>query len=397
MQLAKRAAGISPSPTLAITARAKQMQKQGIDIIGFGAGEPDFDTPEHIKKAAIDAIEQGFTKYTPAAGIDELRRAICVYLEQSQGLFYNPNQVVVCSGAKHALYNIFQVLLDSGDEVIVPAPYWVSYTEQIKLADGRPVIVETSEKDGFILTIEELKKAISPKTKALIVNSPSNPTGAVYTLEQLRKIADLAIKHDFYIISDEIYNEIIYSGEKVPSIASLGEEVKKRTIIVNGVSKTYSMTGWRIGYALGEEKIIKAIGDLQSHSISNPTSFAQKAVVDALLGNQEFVSMMVNEFRERRNYMVQKLNSISGISCLVPPGAFYVFPNISGVIGKCFNGKEITDSLTLAELLLTEAKVAVVPGSAFGNDHHIRLSYATSLDKIKKGLERIEKFIRELN
>lgn len=397
MQLARRAAGISPSPTLAITARAKQMQKQGIDIIGFGAGEPDFDTPEHIKESAILAIKQGVTKYTPASGINELKEAVCFYLERNQRLNYESNQVVICSGAKHALYNIFQVILNPGDEVIVPAPYWVSYPEQIKLADGIPVVVETFEEDGFILNSEKLKKAITDKTKALIINSPSNPTGAIYSEKQLKELAVLAIENGFYIISDEIYNQIFYEEQAVKSIASLGEDIKQQTIIVNGVSKTYSMTGWRIGYAIGEQKIIKAIGDLQSHSTSNPTSFAQKAAIDALLGEQSFISMMVKEFKERRDYMVNKLNQIPGINCLMPSGAFYVFPNIAGIIGKRFKGKEIKDSLTLAELLLLEANVAVIPGSAFGNDHHIRLSYATSFEKVKKGLERIARFMSELN
>ncbi|HHV72268.1 MAG TPA: pyridoxal phosphate-dependent aminotransferase [Clostridia bacterium] len=396
MRLAKRAAAISPSPTLAITAKAKEMQKQGIDIIGFGAGEPDFDTPEHIKQSAIAAIEQGFTKYTPAAGIEELRQAVCVYLKGSQGLIYKPSQVVICSGAKHALYNIFQVILDPGDEVIVPAPYWVSYPEQIKLAEGNPVIVETTESEGFILTPEKLRKTITPKTRALILNSPSNPTGAIYNEEQLLEIARLALEYGFYIISDEIYNEIIYDGRSFKSIAALGEEIKQQTIIVNGVSKTYSMTGWRIGYAVGEETIIKAITDLQSHSTSNPTSFAQKASVDALLGDQAFVRIMVQEFKKRRDYMVEKLNGMPGIECSCPPGAFYVFPNISGLIGKKHNDQEIKGSLSFAELLLQKARVAVIPGIAFGNDNHIRLSYATSFEKIKQGLERIERFVWEL-
>lgn len=395
MRLAKRAAAISPSPTLAIDAKAKGMKKRGLDVIGFGVGEPDFDTPEHIKQAAIQAIEEGFTKYTPVAGIDELREAICRKLKNDQGLEYSPQEIIVSSGAKHSLYNAFQVLCEEGDEVILPAPYWVSYWEQIKLAGGIPVVVQTKEENGFKLTAQQLRDNLTEKTKILILTSPSNPTGAVYTREELEALANIVVEKELFVISDEIYEKLIYDGKSHVSIASLGEKIKELTVIINGLSKGYSMTGWRIGYAAGKQEIIKAMTNFQSHATSNPTSIAQKAGVEALNGSQEPVAAMVKEFVKRRDYMVERLNQIPGISCLKPGGAFYVFPNVASFYGKTIRGKEITDSLVLAEVILEEAKVALVPGAAFGVRDYLRLSYATSLESIMEGLNRIEALLKE--
>lgn len=395
MKLAKRAEAISPSPTLAIDAKAKAMKKAGLDIIGFGVGEPDFDTPEHIKEAAVKAIEEGFTKYTAVAGIDELKEAICAKLQRDQGLTYTPQQIIVSSGAKHSLYNAFQVLCDEGDEVLLPSPYWVSYCEQIKLAGGIPVVVETKEDNGFKLTGEELSQAITPKTKVLILNSPSNPTGAVYSKEELETIARILVEKNIFVISDEIYEKLIYDGNQHVSIASFGEKIKDLTIIINGLSKAYSMTGWRIGYAAAHEKIVKAMTNFQSHATSNPTSVAQKAGVEALNGPEEPLAEMLKEFKKRRNYMVENLNKIPGITCLCPGGAFYVFPNVSAYYGKTIRGKKITDSTALAEVLLEEGKVALVPGEAFGVKDYLRLSYATSLENIMEGIRRMEALLQE--
>jgi len=395
MKLAKRAAAISPSPTLAIDAKAKAMKKNGLDVIGFGVGEPDFDTPEHIKKAAVEAIQQGFTKYTPVSGIDELKEAICQKFKREQGLEYRPQEIIVSSGAKHSLYNTFQVLCDEGDEVILPAPYWVSYWEQIKLAGGIPVIVPTKEENGFKLTAEELKSALTDKTKILILTSPSNPTGAVYTKAELEALAQILVEKGIFVISDEIYEKLVYDGQSHVSIASLGEKIKELTVIINGLSKGYSMTGWRIGYAAGNQEIIKAMTNFQSHATSNPTSISQKAGVEALNGPQEPVAAMLKEFTRRRDYMVERLNQIPGISCLKPGGAFYVFPNVASFYGKTISGKKIKDSTDLAEILLEEAKVALVPGIAFGVQDYLRLSYATSLENIVEGINRIESLLQE--
>ena len=405
MKLAKRTTLISPSPTLAITAKAKQMKSQGIDVIGFGAGEPDFDTPVYIKESAKKSIDEGFTKYTPTSGIEELKKAICEKFKRDNGLDYEPSQIIVSCGAKHSLFNAIMCLCEKGDEVILPSPYWVTYLEQIKLSGAKPVIIETNEKYNFKFLHKTLKHAITPKTKCLILNSPSNPTGMVYNKDELKAIADLAVKNDFYVISDEVYEKLIYEGEHI-SIASLGPEIKDRTIAINGVSKTYSMTGWRIGYAAGTKELISAMGNLQDHSTSNPTSISQKAALAALLssphagervpiqdGRGEGLTLMVAEFRKRRDYMVEKLNSIPGISCLKPHGAFYAFPNISKLIGKTIKGKKITGSMSLTEVLLNEARVAVIPGIAFGADKYVRLSYATSMENIKEGLKRIEEIM----
>ncbi len=394
--LSKRAQSISPSPTLGITARAKAMKADGIDIIGFGAGEPDFDTPDHIKQEAIQALAEGFTKYTPTAGIPGLKQAVCDRFKIDVGLDYEPSQVIVSCGAKHSIYNIIQVLCEEGDEVIIPAPYWVSYPEQVRVAQATPVIMDTDEKSGFKISPESLSQSITSKTKLLILNSPSNPTGAVYTPGELEAIAKIVVEKGIWVISDEIYDKLLYDGLQYVSIASLGPEIKAKTLVVNGVSKAYAMTGWRIGYVAGDKDVIGAMSNLQDHSTSNPTSIAQKAALAALTGPQEMVQQMVVEFEKRRNFMVERLNQIQGFSCLLPPGAFYAFVNISGVLGKSFNEKPVKGSMDLTELLLTEAKVAVLPGSPFGADSFLRLSYATSMENIVAGLDRIEEMVSRI-
>ena len=382
--LSKRAQGVAPSPTLAITAKVRQMRQEGIDIVGFGAGEPDFDTPEHIKEAAVKALREGMTKYTPTTGIPELKKAICEKFRRDNGIDYTPNEIIVSVGAKHSLFNAIMALVDPGDECIIPAPYWVTYPEQVKFAGGVPVFVETKESNGFRLTADQVAEAVTPKTKLLILNSPCNPTGACVAPEEIRKIAELAVEKGFYVISDEIYEHLIYTDVRPLSIASLGPEAKKQTITVNGVSKTYSMTGWRIGYAGGDAEIVAAMGRIQDQSTSNPTSFVQPAVIAALEGSQECVAQMREEFAKRRKVLVDGLNSIPGIHCANPDGAFYVFPRVSDLYGGEINGSD-----AFAEYLLKEAQVAVVPGSGFGADEHVRLSYATSMANIQKGLERI--------
>ncbi|AWI04022.1 pyridoxal phosphate-dependent aminotransferase [Clostridium drakei] len=396
MILSKKAQQIQPSITLAITAKAKKMKSEGIDVIGFGAGEPDFNTPENIQNAAIGAIKQGFTKYTAASGITELKEAIANKFYKDNGLKYNSSQIIISTGAKQCLANAFSATLNPGDEVIIPIPYWVSYPELVKLADGVPVFIETSEANNFKYDIKDLEKAITDKTKIILVNSPNNPTGTVYTKEELTAIAELAKKHDLIILSDEIYEKLIYGDEKHISIGSLSEDAYNRTITINGVSKTYSMTGWRIGYAAANEEIIKLMSSLQSHTTANPNSIAQYASVAALNGDEEQIEKMVKEFRNRRDYMVKKINEIENLSCTEPKGAFYVMMNISKTFGKKSNECEIKDSLTFSQALLEKKKVAVIPGIGFGMDNYVRLSYATSMDNIKSGLDRIEKFITEL-
>lgn len=331
MKLSNKVMDITPSSTLAITAKAKQMKAEGIDVVGFGAGEPDFDTPDHIKKAAIEAIEDGFTKYTPAAGTLELKKAICDKFKTENGLEYKLNQIVISNGAKHSLTNTFMAILNPGDEVIIPAPFWLSYPQMVKLSDGVPVIAYTKKENNFKITIEELDEVITGRTKALIINSPSNPTGVVYSEEELRAIADFAVKHDLYVVSDEIYEKLIYDGTKHISIASFNEEIYKRTIVINGVSKSYSMTGWRIGYLAAPEDVAKAISNMQSHATSNPNSIAQKATLAALTGSQACVEEMRKEFEIRRNYMVERLSQISFFSIIEPKGAFYVVIDLSNI------------------------------------------------------------------
>jgi aspartate aminotransferase len=387
MRLSARVQGIANSPTLAITAKAKALKEEGREIISLGAGEPDFETPAHVKEAAIKAIEEGFTTYTATVGIQELREAICSSCKAERGLEYTSDQVIVSSGAKSSLFNAIQALVDEGDEVILPAPYWVSYPEQIKFAGGNPVVVETSEDNKFKMTVAEFKAAITDKTKLVIINSPSNPTGAVYTKDELEGIAQIAVEKDIFIISDEIYRKVSYNQDVV-SIATLGEEVKERTIIIDGVSKAYAMTGWRIGYAIGPKEVIKAMGRLQSHSTSNANSIAQKASLAAIAGTQEPTHKMVEAFKARRDIITDGINNIKGLKVGRPEGSFYIFVNVKELLGK-----EIKDDYQLVEMLLEEAGVATVPGSAFGMAGYIRLSYATSEAEINEAIKRIAKFV----
>lgn len=390
MSLAKRVMNIKPSPTLAVDAKAKAMKAEGIDVVGFGAGEPDFDTPDNIKEAAVKAIRDGFTKYTPVPGTDELKDAIINKLKNDNGINYGRPEIIVSTGAKHSLYNVAQALYGPGDEVIIPSPYWVSYPDQVLLNDATPVIVETKEEEGFVLTADAFEKAITTRTKALILNSPSNPTGLGYDEAALRAIAEVAVKNGIYVISDEIYEKIVYDGFRHRSIASLGDGIKALTITINGLSKSHAMTGWRLGYAAGPKDVIASMTKIQSQSTSNPCSITQKAAVEALRGPQDFIGVMVAEFDKRRRVIVDRLNSMPGVSCPNPKGAFYAFPRVSSYYGKGFKGKTINGSADLAAYLLDEAKVAVVSGDAFGADAYIRLSYATSMAVIEKGLDRIE-------
>lgn len=393
MILSQKAKRISPSLTLAITAKAKKMRADGIDVIGFGAGEPDFNTPLNIQDAAIDAIQNGQTRYTAASGIVELKKAIVDKFKRDNNLNYKTSQIVVSTGAKQCLANAFQAILNPGDEVLIGAPYWVSYPELVQLSDGVPVFVDTEEKNSFKLTVTALEKALTKNTKAIILNSPNNPTGTTYTKNELKEIADFAKKNDIIIISDEIYEKLLYGEEGHVSIASLSEDAYNRTIVINGVSKAYAMTGWRIGYAAASEEIISLMSNIQSHTTSNPCSISQYAALEALLGDQGEVEKMKVEFKKRRDYMVDRINSIKNLSCVKPEGAFYVMINISNILNKEYEGAVIKDSLQFSDLLLEKEKVAVVPGIAFGVDNYVRLSYATSIKNIEEGLNRIESFV----
>jgi aspartate aminotransferase len=397
VKLAARVAKIKPSETLAITAKANALRAEGRDVIGFGAGEPDFDTPANIKSAAIKAIEAGFTKYTPVGGTDELKDAVIAKLRRDNALEYKRSQVVVSCGAKHTLYNLAQSLFEDSDEVIIPAPYWVSYPDIVVLAGGQPVIVNTLEKEGFKMKPEQLKAAITGRTRAVVINSPSNPTGAAYSPAELKALAAVLLDKEIFVISDDIYEKIIYATFPFANIATVEPKIKDRTIVVNGVSKAYAMTGWRIGYAAGPEQIIAAINKIQSQNTSNPASISQKAAVEALNGDQDVVGKMVSEFRIRRDVIVQMLNDIPDVKCLSPEGAFYVFPNVSKIYGRSYKGKKITNSTELIDYLLDEVNVATVPGAAFGSDNHIRLSYATSLKNIEEGLKRVKNAIAKLD
>jgi len=396
MILSVKNQSISESLTLSIDAKAKKMLSEGYDVIGFGAGEPDFPTPDFIINAAKEALDQGMTKYTPSSGTLKLRQAICRKLERDNNVSYTPDEIIVSNGAKHALYNIFQALLNPGDEVIIPQPYWLSYPEMVKMADGIPVYVDTCEENNFKITPESLEKAVTSKTKAFVLNNPSNPNGCVYTRDELEKIAQLAVKYGFYIISDEIYEELVYDGMSHTSIASLNESIKRLTLTVNGMSKAFSMTGWRIGYTAGPKEVIKVMGNIQSHATSNPNSIAQYASAVALDAPKDCISSMVLEFDKRRRYMADRINSIPLLSCKLPKGAFYIMMNISQAIGKQYNNTKIEGSLSFADALLDSKKVTVVPGIAFGADNFVRLSYAVSMEKIQKGLDRIEEFMKEL-
>ncbi len=397
MSLAKRVSLIKPSPTLALEARAKAMKKEGIDVISFSAGEPDFDTPEGIKEAAIRAIKEGFTKYTPSSGIEELRQAVADKLAKDLGLSYKSKEVLISCGAKHSLYNIAMALFEEGDEVIIPAPYWVTFPEQVLLSSAKPVIVDAFEDDGFLLKPELFESVITPKTKALILNTPSNPVGSAYDRTHLEKIAEIAVRNNIYIISDETYSEIVYDGFKQVSIASLNKKIFDLTIVVSCASKSYAMTGWRIGYAAGPPYLIEAMGNIQSQSTSNPASISQKAAVEAFSGRYaDFINMMVERFDRRRHYIVNRLRNITGITCFLPQGAFYVFPNVKEILGKMFENTVIDSTVKLTEYLLNEAKVAAVPGDAFGAPGYMRLSFASSMENIEKGMDRIENAIRNL-
>ena len=396
MSVSQRARNIVPSATLTIAATARRMRAQGIDVIGFGSGEPDFDTPDHIKEAAIQAIQEGFTKYTATGGIDELKDAVVTRLKRDNGLVYSRDQILISCGGKHSLFNVFQALLESGDEVIIPAPYWVSFPEQVKLCDAKPVFAHTHEHEGFRLHRGLVEPLLNSRTKILVLNSPCNPTGAALTPSELQGLADLATEWGFWILSDETYDSLAYDGYQHVSIASLGDRVYAQTILVNSLSKAYAMTGWRVGYTAGPKDIIKAMDALQSQETSNPTSIAQRAAVVALTGAQEATHRMREEFDRRRRVIVERLNAMPGISCLSPQGAFYVFPNVSGMYGKHYAGTIIRNSTDFTTYLLETARIAVVPGVEFGSDAHIRFSYATSMSNIEKGMDRMAEAVRQL-
>ncbi|TYR76655.1 pyridoxal phosphate-dependent aminotransferase [Rossellomorea vietnamensis] len=390
MELAHRVSALTPSTTLAITAKAKEMKSQGIDVIGLGAGEPDFNTPDHIMTAATDSMYDGHTKYTPAGGLPQLKEAIINKFKKDQGISYDPSQVMVTSGAKHGLYTLFQVLLNEGDEVVIPTPYWVSYPEQVKLAGGSPVFIEGKEENEYKITPDQLKNAVTDKTKAVIINSPSNPTGMLYSRDELEALGRVCLDHNILIVSDEIYEKLVYGENSHVSIAEISPELKEQTVVINGVSKSHSMTGWRIGYAAGDARLIKAMTNLASHSTSNPTTTSQHGAIAAYEGTQEPVEDMRKAFQDRLGIVIEKLNAIPGFTCIKPQGAFYLFPNVKEA--ALLTGHESVDDFTKA--LLEEAKVAVIPGSGFGSPDNIRLSYATSLDSFEKALERIHSFVK---
>ncbi len=399
--LSQRALNAAPSPTLAITAKANALKASGKDVVSFGAGEPDFDTPQNVKDAAITALEKGDTKYTPSSGTVALKDAIAAKLKRDNGLTYSRNEIIVSCGAKHSIYNLMQAMLDPGDEVVIPAPYWVSYPEQVKLADGVPVIVTAGESTGFLSTASQIERVLTPQTKMVVINSPSNPTGAVYTPNALREIAELCAGRGIYLMSDEIYEKILYSGSEFVSPASLSEDIKKLTITINGFSKAHSMTGWRLGYAAADLDIVAAMSKIQDQSTSNPTSITQAAGVEALNGPQGSVEAMRQAFEERRNWVVPALNAIPGIECTTPGGAFYVFPNVSALYGKNWTPdgdapRTLGGSDDFAAYLLEKYEVAVIPGSGFGADANIRLSYATSMANIQKGVARIAEAVAAL-
>ncbi|MBW2148421.1 MAG: pyridoxal phosphate-dependent aminotransferase [Deltaproteobacteria bacterium] len=392
MRVADRMNRIPASQTMAITMKAMEMKARGIDVIGFGAGEPDFDTPKNIKDAAIRAIEEGFTKYTQVGGIPELKKAVCEKFRHDNGLEYTPDNIVVSAGGKHSLYNLFHVLFQKGDEVIIPAPYWVSYPPIAILAEATPVILPTNEEGSFKLTPGALEEAITPRTRGLVINSPCNPTGAAYTRSEMENLMEAVLKHpDIWVISDDIYEKIVYDGLEFVNPANIGEEAKARTIVLNGVSKSYAMTGWRIGYAAAPKEIAAAMSKLQGQNTGNPCSIAQKAAVEALAGSQDSVEAMRREFQKRRDYIVNAFNQIPGVSCFNPQGAFYVFPNISSLLGREIRGKTLSNSTAFSEFMLEEARVALVAGEAFGAENYIRLSYATSMENIQEGMRRIRK------
>ena len=396
LTLSKKAQAVKPSSTLAITAKANELKAKGLDVVGFGAGEPDFNTPANICDAAISAIHAGFTKYTPAAGTVELKQAICKKFENFNKLHYEPNQIVVSNGGKHSLTNIFSAILNPGDEVIIPAPFWLSYPEIVRLADGVPVIVRCGKEQGYKMTAEQLAAACTENTKAVVLNTPNNPTGMIYTREELEALAKVIVEKDIYCVADEMYENLIYEGYEAVSIASLNEEIYKRTITCSGVAKSYAMTGWRIGYTGSSAEIAKLMGSVQSHQTSNPNSIAQKATVEALLGPQDTVQEMNKEFDKRRIYMYERVAKMDLVDALKPLGAFYVFIDVSKLLEKSYKGEKIADVGKLAKILIEDYMTAVIPCADFGFDDHIRLSYAISMEQIKKGLDRIEQFIKDL-
>jgi aspartate aminotransferase len=396
-QLADRTKLIKPSVTLAIAAKAGKLRAEGVDVVNFSAGEPDFDTPEHIKAAAVEALRKGMTKYTDVKGIEPLRQAVADSYRRDHDLSYRKEDVLVSCGAKHSVYNIFQAVVNPGDEVVIPAPYWVSYSDMALLAGGVPKLVPSDEASGFRVTAEQLRAALTPHTRVFVLNSPCNPTGATYNRDELLALTSVLEKHDCLILADDIYEKIIYDGFQVHNILTLNPALRERTIIVNGVSKSYAMTGWRIGYALGASDVIAAASKIQSQSTSNPTSIAQFAALEAIRGPQDEVAAMVREFQRRRDVIVDRLNAIDGISCRKPEGAFYVFPNIGALLNKSNRGKKLSSPCDIADYLLEEAKVAAVPGEDFGSNAHIRFSYATSLEDIEKGCARIREAVRKLN
>ena len=393
--VSKIAEAVRASTTLAVDSLAKQMKADGLDVVGFGTGEPDFNTPDNINMAGIRAICDGKTKYTPAAGIIPLRKAIAQRLKEDCGVDYDYTQIVVASGAKHSVYIALAAITNPGDEIIIPAPFWVSYYEMVRMVGGTPVIVEAGEEQNFKITAQQLEAAITDKTKCLMLNNPSNPTGMIYSAEELRAIADVCVKHDLYILADEIYYQLIYDGIEFTSIASLGEEVKERTLLINGVSKSYAMTGWRVGYCAANKTLAKIMSNFLSHSTGAPSTISQWASVEALTGPQEGIEAMRLAFLERRDYIVKRINSIPGVSCIVPNGAFYVMMNIEQLIGKTLGRKLIENDDDFAVALLEKALVAVVPCSGFGMKNFVRWSYAASMENIEKGLDRLEKFVTE--
>ena len=389
-------AGISPSATEETSFMANKLKRQGIDIISFAQGEPDFDTPDNIKKAAIIAINEGFTKYTDVPGIPELRKAVADKFKRENGIEYESSQILICNGGKQALYEVFRTICEEGDQVLIPTPCYVSYAEQIKLAGAEPVFFKTKEENNFRPTFEEVKANLTPRTKAFIMNSPNNPTGSIVEKEQQKKIAKLLVDRGVFMITDEVYEHLIYDGRNHISVASLGKKEKEMSITVNSVSKTYAMTGWRVGYVAGPREIIKAMSNLQGHATGNVNSIAQKATIEALIGTQEPVKNMVKEYGKRREYMVNRLNKIEGIRCQYPDGAFYTFPNVTSLYGKKYNGNIIGNDVDVAKFFLEKAHVAVVPGVAFNYSGYVRFVFAKSMEEIKEGLDRIEKAIEEL-
>ena len=392
--ISKIAAAIAPSATVAVDSLAKQMKADGIDVIGFGAGEPDFPTPDCIKVAAIKAIGDNQTRYTPAAGILPLRKSICAWMEKQYGITYQPSQICVTSGAKHNVFVALQAICNPGDEVILPAPYWVSYEEAIKMAGATPAIVQTTEETRFKMTADMLEVAITPNTKAVILTNPSNPTGMLYSRQELEALAEVVLRHDLYVISDEIYDQLVYTGEFV-CFATLSDEIKQRTITINGASKSFAMTGWRIGFAAANDEVAKAMANYLSHSTGNPSTISQYAALEAYSSEEDLVGKMQLAYTRRRKYFLERISKLDGVSCLEPDGAFYIFMNIKQLLGRTIQGVQINSSSDFAQALLEKGLVAVVPGEAFGAPCYVRWSYATSMENIREGLDRLEKFLSE--